>query len=80
MLETPSNVGSNIGPNIWDKYVRQLVRRMYLLECLIQKVWYKRLSGLSRVGDSWKMQTLQLQPQMQISPFKGYGAEKGIQT
>jgi hypothetical protein len=43
---------------------------------LIQKVWYKRLSGLSRVGDIIEDPDV---PAANFA-FKGYGAAKGIQT
>jgi hypothetical protein len=84
-LHDATNVGSNVGPNIWDKYVQQLVRQMYRLatwcsECLIQKVWYKRLFSLSRVGDIMEDADFAATTVTANFAFKNYGADKGIQT
>jgi hypothetical protein len=69
-----------------NTYVRQLVRQPANVpatrcsECLIQKVWYKRLSGLSRVGDIMEDADIAATTVAANFAFKSYGTDKGIQT
>jgi hypothetical protein len=49
-------------------------------EYLIQKVWYKRLSRLFRVGDIMEDADVAATTVAANLAFKSYGADKGIQT
>jgi hypothetical protein len=72
----------------WTEHLRQIrwtvgganVPATRCSECLIQKVWYKRLSGLSRVEDIMEDADVAATTVAANFAFKSYGADKGIQT
>jgi hypothetical protein len=72
----------------WTEHLRQIrstvsaanVPATRCSECLIQKLWYKRLCGLSRVGDIMEDADVATTTAAANFAFKGYGDDKGIQT
>jgi hypothetical protein len=72
----------------WTEHLRQIrstvaaanVPATRCSECFIQKVWYKRLSGLSRVGDIMEDADVAAITVAANFAFKSYGSDKGIQT
>jgi hypothetical protein len=72
----------------WAEHLRQIrstvgaanVSATRCSERLIQKVWYKRLSGLSRVGDIMEDADVAGTAVAANFAFKSYGADKDIQT
>jgi hypothetical protein len=91
VLQSQSNVdnaGATRWLQRWTEHLREIrstvgaanVPAIRCSECLIQKVWYKRLSGLSRVGDIMEDADVATTTVAANFAFKGYGADKGIQT